>query len=452
MLFTISDNISKLNFFSYRFRKRKVWKLYLEKWKIQFLDREKIIEYQNKKLRILLSYAIKTPFYREYLNNSGVSLENFTIEDLKKFPVLTKETIRKEKNNLLTGPAYKMFPNSSGGSTGEPLNFYQDKNHKKHSYASFLLIHRMGGWYPGAKIARLWGAPQDRPKLKDKIAYFLQNTRFYDSFNMSEENMIKYHYDMEKFHPDVIVSYASSIYLLAKFLEKKNIKPNYPKISIITSAETLYPHMRETIERVFGVKVFDQYGSREVSTIACECEFHSGLHIFMDNVIVECVDPITGEEVWDKPGELLITDLNNYGMPFIRYKIGDMGILSKEKCKCGRNTLLLKRVIGRTSDNFILKNGRIVHGEYFTHLFYGIDGVKEFQFVQESIDEFKLYLVKDENFNESIIDLIQKSIKEIIGNDSKLNIYFVESVPKTPTGKYRFTISKINLDEILKTL
>jgi phenylacetate-CoA ligase len=164
------------------------------------------------------------------------------------------------------------------------------------------------------------------------------------------------------------------------------------------------------------------------------------------------VDPITGEEVWDKPGELLITDLNNYGMPFIRYKIGDMGILSKEKCKCGRNTLLLKRVIGRTSDNFILKNGRIVHGEYFTHLFYGIDGVKEFQFVQESIDEFKLYLVKDENFNESIIDLIQKSIKEIIGNDSKLNIYFVESVPKTPTGKYRFTISKINLDEILKTL
>jgi phenylacetate-CoA ligase len=205
---------------------------------------------------------------------------------------------------------------------------------------------------------------------------------------MSEENMLKYHKDMEKFQPDVIISYASSIYLLAKFLEKKGIKPNYPKISISTSAETLYPHMRETIERVFNVKVFDKYGSREVSAIAYECEVHSGLHIIMDNVIVECIDPITGEEVWDRPGEILITDLNNYGMPFIRYKIGDMGILSKEKCKCGRNTLLLKRVIGRTTDNFILKNGRIVHGEYFTHLFYGLEGIKEFQFVQEKIDRF----------------------------------------------------------------
>jgi phenylacetate-CoA ligase len=432
--------------------RRRQWNIYYEKKKLQYLPLEEIKKYQLDKFRQLLMVAIKSPYYKEIIETFGKSLDEFTLEDLKKFPILTKDIIRKEKNRLLTKPIEKLIPNSSGGSTGEPINFYQDQNYKDHVWATMMIIMEACGWFYGARVARLWGAPQDKPGLKGKIAYFLENTRFYDSFNMSEENMLKYHKDMEKFQPDVIISYASSIYLLAKFLEKKGIKPNYPKISISTSAETLYPHMRETIERIFNVKVFDKYGSREVSAIAYECEAHSGLHIIMDNVIVECIDPITGEEVWDRPGELLITDLNNYGMPFIRYKIGDMGILSKEKCKCGRNTLLLKRVIGRTTDNFILKNGRIVHGEYFTHLFYGLEGIKEFQFVQEKIDKFTLYIVKDENFDVNIINKLEQEIKNVVGSDSQLDIIFVESVPKTPTGKYRFTISKINLDEVLNSL
>jgi phenylacetate-CoA ligase len=432
--------------------RRRQWNIYYEKKKLQYLPLEEIKKYQLDKFKQLLIEAIKSPYYKEIIKSFGKSLDKFTLEDLKKFPVLTKDIIRKEKTRLLTKPIEELFSNSSGGSTGEPINFYQDQNYRDHVWATMMIIMETCGWFYGARVARLWGAPQDKPGLKGKIAYFLQNTRFYDSFNMSEENMLKYYKDMEKFQPDVIISYASSIYLLAKFLEKKGIKPNYPKISISTSAETLHPYMRETIERVFNVKVFDKYGSREVSAIAYECEANSGSHIIMDNVIVECIDPITGEEVWDRPGELLITDLNNYGMPFIRYKIGDMGILSKEKCRCGRNTLLLKRVIGRTTDNFILKNGRIVHGEYFTHLFYGLEGIKEFQFVQEKINKFTLYIVKDENFNVNVINKLEQEIKNVVGNDSQLNLLFVETIPKTPTGKYRFTISKINLDEVLNTL
>lgn len=425
--------------------KRKQWEIYYEKKKLQYLSLEEIQQYQIKKLRNLLKIAAKSPYYKKFINSVGIPIDEFTLDDLKKFPFLTKDIIRKEKENLLTKPKDELFPNSSGGSTGEPVNFYQDQNYREHIWATMMIIMETCGWYYGARIARLWGAPQDRPTLKSKISYFLQNTRFYDSFNMSEENMLKYHNDMSKFQPDIIISYASSIYLLAKFLEKNNIKPNYPKISISTSAETLYPHMRETIERVFGVKVFDKYGSREVSAIGYECEAHSGLHILMDNVIVECIDPLTGKEVWDEPGELIITDLNNYGMPFIRYRIGDMGILTKEKCSCGRNTLMLKRVIGRVSDNFLLKNGRIVHGEYFTHLFYGLEGIKEFQFIQEKLDEFHLYIVKMEGFKENMIEKVKREIINVIGTDSKLYVHYVNQIPKTPTGKYRFTISKVKI-------
>ena len=449
----IQDTIAKSNFkkeiLKKIFNQKRRWDIYYEKKKLEFLPLEEIKKYQLSKLRSLLKVAMNAPYYREIITSFNKPIEDFTLDDLKQFPILTKDIIRKEKFRLLAKPIKELFPNSSGGSTGEPINFYQDKNYREQKLATSMVVMETFGWKYGARIARLWGAPQDRPNLKTKISYFLQNTKFYDSFNMSEENMIKYHKDMEEFQPDVIISYASSIYLFSKFLEKNKIKPNYPKISICSSAETLYPHMRETIKRVFNVEVFDLYGSREVSTIAYECEVHSGLHILMYDVILECVDPITGEDVFDKPGEIIITDLNNYGMPFIRYKIGDMGILSREKCKCGRNTVLLKRVIGRTTDNFVLKNGKIVHGEYFTHLFYGIDGIKEFQFVQEAIDKFNLYIVKDVGFSEEILLRIQKNIKEIIGKDSELNIHFLESIPKTPTGKYRFTISKINLEEIL---
>jgi len=452
----IQDSIAKSSFkkelLKIFFNQKRRLDIYYEKKKLEFLEFDEIKYYQLIKFRNLLKVAMNAPYYREIIYSFNKHIDDFTLDDLKKFPILTKEIIRREKPRLLSKSIKELFSNSSGGSTGEPINFYQDQNYRDQKWATSILVMETFGWTYGARVARLWGAPQDKPNLKTKISYFLQNTRFYDSFNMSEENMLKYHKDMEKFQPDVIISYASSIYLLAKFLEKKGIKPNYPKISINTSAEVLYPHMRETVERVFNVKVFETYGSREVSTIGYECEMHSGLHILMNDVILECIDPITKEDVFEKPGEIIITDLNNYGMPFIRYKIGDMGILSKEKCKCGRNTLLLKKVIGRTTDNFILKNGRIVHGEYFTHLFYGLEGIKEFQFVQEKIDKFTLYIVKDENFDVNIINKLEQEIKNVIGNDSHLEILFVESVPKTPTGKYRFTISKINLDEVLNSL
>lgn len=421
------------------------WKLYKEKKQIQFSSLNEILNYQTIKLRKLLQIALNSPYYREIINSFNIPIEKFEIDDLKKFPILTKDIIRREKYRLLCKPLKYLYPNASGGSTGEPINFYQDENYRFHVWATMFIVLEMCGWRYGVRIARLWGAPQDRPSLKSKIAYYFQNTRFYDSFNMSEEMMKLYHNDMSKFRPGIIISYASSIYLLARFLKTNNITPNYPTISINTSAETLYPHMRELIEKVFNVKVFDKYGSREVSAIACECECHNGLHVFMDNVILECLDPITGKEIYDEPGELIITDLNNYGMPFIRYRIGDMGILTKEKCACGRQTQVLRRVIGRTTDNFILQDGRIIHGEYFTHLFYNTEGIKEFQFIQETPYKYELNIVKAEGFNEKQFDVIVNKIRTIIGTNSVLNIKFLDNIPKTPTGKYRFTISKVNL-------
>lgn len=434
-------------------KKRMLWHLYEQKRRSQYLPLDQLLDRQTDKLRRLLKIAYRAPYYKGLLNSAGVSVESFNLHDLKKLPVLTKEIIRREKQGLLSASVEQLFPNSSGGSTGEPINFYQDQNYKDHTWATMMVSMEMCGWYYGARVARLWGAPQDTrslSSLKGKIALFAQNTRFYDTFDISLKKMEAYHQDLSKFQPDVIVSYASSIHLLAQYLLKNGIVPAYPKLSVISSAETLYQDMRETIEKVFRVKCFDKYGSREVSAVACECDEHSGLHIFMDNVIIECVDPKTGQEVFDEPGEIIVTDLNNYGMPFIRYKIGDIGILTNERCSCGRTTLKFKRIIGRATDNFILRDGKIIHGEFFTHLFYGLHGIREFQFVQESLEDFNLYIVKNEDLVEGTIKFLYNEIIKTVGGEARVQIHFVDSVPKTPTGKYKFTISRVKINEALK--
>jgi phenylacetate-CoA ligase len=207
--------------------------------------------------------------------------------------------------------------------------------------------------------------------------------------------------------------------------------------------------MRAEIEEVFQVPVFDRYGSREVSAMAAECGAHQGLHVQMPGYIVETIDPATGRNVEEQLGEIVITVLNNFAMPFLRYRIGDMGKLTRKPCPCGRNTVRLQEIAGRTSDNFLMPDGRVVHGEYFTHLFYGRDGIEQFQFVQKSRDEFTLRIVPSGRYRNEMTRLIENEIREMIGAHSKLRIEIHESIPKTATGKYRFTISEVGMEELI---
>jgi len=139
--------------------RRRQCNIYYEKKKLQFLSSEEIKKYQLDKFKQLLTVAIKSPYYKEIIESFGKSLDEFALEDLKKFPILTKEIIRKEKTRLLTKPIEELFPNSSGGSTGEPINFYQDQNYKDHVWATMMIIMETCGWFYGARVARLWGAP-----------------------------------------------------------------------------------------------------------------------------------------------------------------------------------------------------------------------------------------------------------------------------------------------------
>lgn len=404
---------------------------------------------QEQALRHLLVRASQLPRYRDLAERLGKPLGGVTLADLPRLPFLTKEILRTDGPKLRLAEAEGVYENYSGGSTGIPIRFWQDERYRIDLSAATRRANRLAGMFPGARVAKLWGAPQDKRKIEGlagRLRLWLLNQRYYDTFDMGPERMEAYHRDLESFQPDYIQAYASSALLLARFLKSRGLRPTYPRKAIVSSAEKLTAAMRAEIEEVFPVRVFDRYGSREVSAIAAECAEHQGLHIQMASYIVETVDPATLTPVTGRPGEIVITVLNNYAMPFLRYRIGDMGTLDKSSCVCGRPTYRLREVLGRTSDNFLMADGRIVHGEYFTHIFYGREGIEQFQFVQHTPDEYTLQIVPTAHYRQAVADQVESEVREMIGPGARLRFEIREEIPKTASGKYRFTVSHVDLE------
>ncbi len=407
---------------------------------------------QERALRRLLVKAEGLPLYRDLARRLGKPVTEVKLADLPRLPFLTKAIIQEQGERLRIPGACGVFENYSGGSTGAPTRFWQDERYKVQMSVATKRSNELAGAFPGARVAKLWGAPQDKRKIEGwlgRTKLWLLNQRYYDTFDMAPHRMIRYHEDIEQFQPDIIQAYASSVYLFARFLKSKGIRPSYPRLSIISSAEKLFPHMRAEIEDVFPVKVFDRYGSREVSAMAAECDRHQGLHIQMPGYILETIDPVTLEPVVGQPGEIVITVLNNYAMPFLRYRIGDMGVLDTSPCECGRVFHRLREVVGRTSDNFLMPDGRIVHGEYFTHIFYGRQGIEQFQFVQHEREEFSMQIVPAPGYRPDTTQEIEREVRQMIGPSARLRFELRDSIPNTSSGKYRFTVSHVDVNGLV---
>ena len=370
----------------------------------QYLSRDEIQSIQWSRLKELLEYSYtNNSFYAKNFNDHGIVPSDIkSPSDFLSVPIVSKEMLQNNYLEMITiGFALDdLIEDYTGGSTGKPLKFYYDEERSQRREASRIRHNRWCGWDIGEKMAVLWGASEEakiQRSFKRKLKNFVFNkTAFLDSFDLSIEKMNEFKRFLESYKPKSILAYANSIYIFALFLKDKthNILPK----GIISSAETLTEDKRELIESVFKCKVFNRYGSREIGLLASECEKHSGLHINAENVYVEIVN---GNRLAkdNEMGEVIVTDLFNYAMPFIRYKIGDIAIASSEVCSCGRGLPIIKSVEGRVSDFITTSSGKIVHGEYFTHLFYGEEGVEEIQLLQERLDKICLRIVPSKKYS-----------------------------------------------------
>jgi len=431
------------------------------RWRIQGMVREtealmrrplaEISQRQRQRMHELLVYAARhCEFYRTRFAEVGLRGErDLTLENLEWLPVLTKQDIQQHFESLLATGVSRITwrQNSSGGSSGQTVVLMQDAAYREEGDANTFVSDRMQGWDFGKRVALLWGGPNETRTWRNAkvlILSYLGNQRLYDSFDMSVDKMSWYHRDLQRYQPDNIVAYAGSAYLFSRFLLEQRLRPQYPRVSIITSAETLTGEMRTTVEECFRVPVYNRYGSREVGCLASECGRRSGLHLQIDK-IVEVLDLQTGRPVFDTPGRIVVTLLSNRALPLIRYDLDDIGILTRKPCTCGVNTPVLKKVLGRSSDFILAPSGRLIHGEYFTHVFYGRRTIKQFQFVQESGTRYTVRIVPMVELAAAQLEDIRQEILSVLGSNADVRFEFREHIPPLPSGKFRFTVSNVKL-------
>jgi phenylacetate-CoA ligase len=414
----------------------------------QWLSPSEVYEKQQKKLASLLSYAYKNvPYYRSLIHDAEFDGKNsVAATDLTKIPPLTKEIVRHMKDQMisedLTGN--ELRENSTSGSTGEALNFYTDRRSKVYRKAAELRSDSFTGWRYGDKVVRLWGASIDASvaqSMRGRLHGWVTGSRFLSSFDLSEKTMDSYVRTIRDYKPALLISYPGPLEQFAIHCRDRGV--GFPSIkAIVSSAETLWPHQRETVEAVFGVKIFNRYGAREFGQIGSECEVHNGLHVSADRLLLEIVDDEYRQCPVGKSGKILITDLDNYGMPMIRYEIGDSGVVPTDvTCDCGRGLPLIETVEGRTLDVVRTPNGRRVGGTFWTLLLRSRPGFRQFQVVQKSRDKVEIWFIRNNDFDASVLDYFTDVILEQCGRDFRVEFVETESIDLTGSGKQRIVIS-----------
>jgi len=400
---------------------------------------------QTKKLREILEHAYRNvPFYHRKFDSAGVKPEDIrSIDDLSKIPTTTKSELQYARTKDITAWNFdidKCVKRTTSGSTGSPLTIIVNKRTLSFEMALWNLALTENGFRPWHKMAVITD-PTDFPKSKPWMQYLgLMRRKYLSVFDdPSEQSRI-----LEDFEPNAIKGYPSSLVILANFLKQnsKRIKPHL----IMTSAELADKKSKQLIRSTFEAEVLDNYASNEFSLMAWECREHLGYHINSDSLIME----FTSNEENVSPGgrgEIVCTGLLNRAMPLIRYRMGDVGILSEEQCACGRTLPLMKLIEGRTDDFLVALDGRIISPTvFFPYPFEGFEGLKQFRVIQGERDRLIFQLVLEEGFpdiDEKILERARKKIQRLFGEGMRVEFRCLKEIGREPSGKLRKVISNI---------
>lgn len=422
--------------------------------KTQWLSKKDIELIQFKNLQLILRHAYQTvPYYHQLFKNEGLLPKDIkSVDDMVKIPILTKDLLRTNSDSLMSKnyPKKDLIPYKSGGS-GNQLKFFITKDQLSWEIAAEYRAYGWAGYELGDRCFMFWGSHIDIKKHVSKakqVANQIERVFIADTYVLSEKIMNRFAFQMRRKKPEIIRGYASSVFAMAKYLLDNGIDDIRPR-SVITSAETLYADRRKIIEKAFNCPVFDYYGSREVGALAAECDEHSGYHISAENALVEIIK--SGEHAKSgEKGQIVVTSLRNYGMPFLRYAIGDVGVLSEKMCDCGRGLPSLSSIQGRTSEFLAVydkKLDRIIPvGPVYPMVIYGLMEVplKSVRLVQESLDRIVLKGVKDEGYTQKHTDYLIKYFKQFLGEDFMVDFEFLDYLEPLPSGKRASFVSKIN--------
>jgi phenylacetate-CoA ligase len=409
------------------------------------LSTEERLERQLNRLKEMLIYAgTSSPYYRAMFNKIGFDSRSVhSVNDIRGIPVLEKDDIRAHHDKLLV-EQYKeaKMKHRTSGTTGSGLHFTLSEEANQIHYAC-LWFHF--GWvdsHRGDPIATFGGHPVV-PLNRLSPPFWMydrnENDLMFSAYHISPKTAQAYVEALADFNPIIIRGYPSSIYLIALHILETGKQKISPK-GIFTYSETTLAKQRQAIEEAFGCQVYSSYGTGERAGHLLQCEKRN-FHEVTESSVIEVISPNGKPAKPGEIGELVITSLINKAMPMIRYQVGDTGVRAEGLCTCGRSSPIIRDITGRTTDVIVTPDGR--HLRNLDQIFRHVSHIKEAQLVQEKIDEVTLYLVIQPNYDENVEKLVLQDFRSKLGDEMKIRLQFLDEIPRTSQGKYRFNVSKI---------
>jgi phenylacetate-CoA ligase len=428
--------------------RRKTFRYWSQLDASQWLSRAEIERRQLDSLRALLAYAVENcPYYRSAWQGRGLDPKRLTsLDDFARWPLIDRETIQQNRQAMRScEPGLRLMHKATGGSSGVPLQFDFDSASNDGRMAAWHRGYEWAGAAPGTRQLYLWGVAlgqRTRSAIwKDRLYNALYRRLILNSFALSEKSAADYAAKLNRYRPDVIVAYTNPLYTFAQMLKERGIVPYAPR-SIVVGAEKLHDFQRKLIEEVFRAPVYETYGSREFMLMGAECDRHEGLHLTSENLLVEVVDDNGAPTPPGEEGNVAVTDLQNRGMPFIRYLNGDRAIAGFETCSCGRGLPMLRKVVGRQLDVIVTPDGRRVPGEFFPHLIKDFAAVRQFQVVQETQGQVRVLVVLKQAWAAGERERLAGEVRNVLGESIQIEIEPVDTIALTKAGKLRVVVNR----------
>jgi phenylacetate-CoA ligase len=418
----------------------------------QWASREALAGIQAASVERLIAHAYEhVPYYTDLFDDLGLRPADIRGPgDLEKLPALTRQAARAAgPRRRSTSAPLPTIQKRTGGSTGQPLTFEYETASESWRQAVRMRGYAWAGCLPGERTLHYWGRLQGQPHnthwLKVAVDRGLRGEHVVDCGLRSEETLGETARWITHARPTAIVAYCHAAVDLARYINEHGLR-TWKTIPVICCAEQLLPSDRKVLEAAFGPAVFESYGCREFMLIGMECAAHAGLHLSVENLIVELrVKNGAGSRAArpGEEGEVVITDLHNFGMPFIRYVTGDVAVRSDdETCACGRASPRLSSISGRVTDTLRRQDGSRVEGILFNVIFTELaDAVRQFQVVQASDRSITLRLVLDPSFTEAHRSGIRARCRQYLG-DLPLQIEEVQSIAEHANGKRQVVIAE----------
>jgi phenylacetate-CoA ligase len=413
-------------------------------------DVERMSNYVNGRLGAVLRRAHDAPFYREHWGRVGIEarhLDDVTVGSLHRLPILGKEALRANAMGLVPdrgAPVGGLLSYYSSGSTGTPIRAICTRaGQQRFAAAREARSYRWAGTSIRHPRAMIGGQPiipeADAPPPYYRYN-FAERQVYFSAYHISPRSIRSYVEGFNRHRPECVTGYAFSQFLVARLMLEEGLTFDSTPRAAITSSEPLTEPMRDVIQRAWGCRAYQEYGSVENCGLATECEA-GNLHVSQDFGVVEVVDDDGAPVGPGVEGRVVCTGLLNDAQFLVRYAIGDTAAWSPEGCACGRDHLpVLSRVTGRIEDVAVGPDGREL--VRFHGIFINLPHMHQGQVVQEARDRFLVRVIADTSFGPAQVEEIQRRMAARLGT-VQVHVERVEELERNSRGKVRAVISRI---------